>query len=69
MRPLVDWTAAHIFGIHHQVSWAATGSGDRVADGVTVFCLLVITVAATVVWSLLDRRRASYPRLYPACST
>jgi hypothetical protein len=40
------------------------GSGDRTYDYVLVFCMLVLAAAASLLWTLLDRRRAAYPALY-----
>ncbi len=41
-----------------------TGSGDRMVDWVTLFIMAVLAVAATLIWSILDRKAVSYPRLY-----
>jgi hypothetical protein len=43
-----------------------TGSGDTSLDYVLVFCFAVIAAFATLVWSVLDRRRPNYITLY-AC--
>ena len=40
------------------------GGGDITADYVLMFCHLVLAAAAAAVWSLLDRKRPGYPRLY-----
>lgn len=42
------------------------GSGDRASDYVHVLLMLIIAVLVTVAWSVLDRRRRSYPRLAAA---
>ena len=59
VRPVVLWTAVHVFRLSAP-SYADTGSGDRMFDWVLVFCLLVISIVATAIWSLLDRQRESY---------
>ena len=41
-----------------------TGSGDKTYDYVRFLCMLVVALVATIVWSLLDRRRANYARLH-----
>jgi hypothetical protein len=64
VRPVVLWTASHVLGIKHPLLYADTGSGDRTFDWMLVFCLLVCTAAASAVWSVLDRRRASHAALY-----
>lgn len=63
MTPLVDWTAAHVFRVRAPLVHAATASSDRTYDWVLLFCLLVIAAVATLVWSVLDRRRTRYPTL------
>jgi uncharacterized membrane protein YphA (DoxX/SURF4 family) len=64
MQHIVAWTAAHILRIAAPVTYVETGSGDRIFDWVLLFCLLVIAAIATVVWSVLDRKRENYVTLY-----
>lgn len=58
----VPWVGRHLFAV--TVTVHPSGSGDTMADWVQVFCFLVLALVATVVWSLLDRKRANYARLY-----
>ena len=62
MNPLVAWTGTHVF--HVMAKPVVSGSGDKMYDWVQAFCLLVIAVAGTLVWSILDRRRTRYDRAY-----
>lgn len=62
-RSLIPWIGTHIFHIGYQYSFQSTGSGDKTVDYLQAFTLLMIGVAVTVIWSLLDRRRSSYPGL------
>ncbi len=62
-RQIVTWTAAHVFGVTHPLAYRG-GSGDKIFDWLLVFCLLVVTAATTIVWSVLDRRRLSYVALH-----
>lgn len=64
MRQLTAWTARHVFHVAHPLLYANTGSGDRTFDWVNAFCLLIIALAATLVWSGLDRKRSHYAALY-----
>jgi hypothetical protein len=61
---IVPWAGQHLF----QTTAAAhpTGSGDSMYSWVEVFCYLALAVLATVVWTALDGKRKSYPRLYEA---
>lgn len=59
---LVPWVGQQVFGV--AITVEPNGSGDTTYNYVQVFCFLVIAAAATLVWSLLDRRRRNYARLY-----
>ncbi len=63
MRPIVIWTAQHLFRVKTELVYSGSGSGDKTFDWVLAFCLLVIALAATAVWSALDRNRPAYPIL------
>ena len=49
---------------HTEVSSVFNGSGDRTFDYIWVACLLLISLVIMVIWTLLDRKRLSYPTLY-----
>jgi uncharacterized membrane protein YphA (DoxX/SURF4 family) len=61
VRPVFLWTAKHVFGISQTLVFSDSGSGDKTFDWVMAFCFVVIAAVATAVWSVLDRRRLSYP--------
>jgi uncharacterized membrane protein YphA (DoxX/SURF4 family) len=63
VRPLVEWTALHIFHVTTKLVYTGSGSGDKTFDWVLVFCLLVFSALATLVWSILDRKRLDYATL------
>jgi hypothetical protein len=60
--PLVTWVGKHLFGV--DITWQLSGSGDTTFNYVQVLCFAVVATVATVVWSVLDRKRASYDRLH-----
>ncbi|WP_405491841.1 DoxX family protein [Nocardia sp. NBC_00511] len=60
-EPVVKWVGHTVFGVEASVH--NTGSGDGMFFWVLVFTILVIAVAGTLVWSVLDRRRPRYDRL------
>jgi hypothetical protein len=67
LRPVIFWTAAHIFHVNAPLSSFFGGnsaSTDTRFGWVMTFCLLVTAIAATVVWSLLDRSRENYAELH-----
>lgn len=63
-RPVVFWTAAHVFHVSQPLVYQASGSGDKTYDWVLQFCILVVALVATVMWSLLDRKRENYCAAY-----
>jgi uncharacterized membrane protein YphA (DoxX/SURF4 family) len=65
LRPLVVWTAGHIFHVAAPLSLEGnSASGDCMFGWVTAFCLLVVAAFATVIWSVLDRKRKNYAALH-----
>jgi hypothetical protein len=65
LRPLIFWTAAHIFHVQATLGFGPiSGSHDDMFGWVLAFCLLVISVLATGIWSILDRRRENYVNLH-----
>jgi hypothetical protein len=67
LRPAISWIGAHIFHVDASLSvffGGNSGTGDGKFGFVTAFCVLMTATAATVVWSLLDRRRENYAELH-----
>jgi uncharacterized membrane protein YphA (DoxX/SURF4 family) len=64
MRQIVFWAAAHIFRAKLPLVYAGSGSGDKTYDWVLAFCLLILAALATVIWTVLDRRRENYAALH-----
>ena len=63
IKPLVFWTAAHVFGVSTPLVFTGSGSGDKTFDWVLAFCALVFAVLATAAWSALDRKRESHAQM------
>jgi hypothetical protein len=61
-QALVPWVAKLLF--HLKIDVFPNGSGDTTFNYVELFVYLVLAAAAALVWSLLDRRRPNYARLY-----
>jgi hypothetical protein len=62
LEPVTGWVGRTVFGVDSPLA-TDSGSGDQAAIWILVFSLFVVAVVATVVWSVLDRRRGAYPRL------
>jgi uncharacterized membrane protein YphA (DoxX/SURF4 family) len=58
------WIGTHVLRIGHEIKIAETGSGDKTVDWVNLFVCAATALVATIVWSLVDRRRRSHPQLY-----
>ena len=61
---IVPWVAAHLLKLSQPITVFSNGSGDTTYDYVKVLCFFVIAATATFVWTVLDRKRASYARLH-----
>ncbi|WP_067548698.1 DoxX family protein [Nocardia crassostreae] len=60
--PLVEWVGRTVFDVE-AVLRTDSGSGDQTYLWVLVFCFFAAAVVATIVWSVLDRKRLEYRRL------
>jgi len=58
---LTSWTAEHIFGV---VGVDPAGGGEPLFFWVQAFWVLIVSVLATVVWSVMDSRRQQYEALH-----
>lgn len=64
LRQITFWIATHIFHITRSLVYTGSGSGDKTFDWIQNLFLLTVAVLATVIWSVLDRRRTNYAALY-----
>ena len=60
---LVMWVIRHVFHDNRTLAMVG-GSGDKMFDWVEVLCLLILAALVTILWSVIDRRRADYARLH-----
>ncbi|HEY6392026.1 MAG TPA: hypothetical protein VIX89_12155 [Bryobacteraceae bacterium] len=65
-RPIAPWVAIHVFHLSGPVTVypAVNGSGDTTLDYIQDLCFVVLAAVATLVWSVLDRKRGEYVRLH-----
>lgn len=64
LHTLIQWIGRHIIHLSYPITQFTGGSGDTTYDWLTHAFLTVVAVLATIVWSVIDRRRKSYPVLY-----
>ena len=60
---VVPWFAARVLHLAKPITIFSNGSGDTTYDYVLVLVFVILAAVATLVWSLLDRRATSHPRL------
>jgi hypothetical protein len=63
LAPVTEWVGRHVFGVD-AVLHPYSRSGDQTAMWVFMVNLLVVAIIATVLWSVLDRRRTHYRLLH-----
>jgi len=61
---IVTRVGAHVLHLSYAITVLPNGSGDTTWNYVQVFCYLILALIVTIAWSLLDRRRRNYARLY-----
>lgn len=61
---LIPWIGKHILHLSYDITVFTNGSGDTTYDYVVIFLIFFLSVAGCLIWSVLDRRRASYNQLY-----
>jgi len=59
---LVPWAGKHLLGVN--VTIRHGGGGDATYNYVQLLCFLIIAAVTTAVWTVLDRKRPGYTRLY-----
>jgi hypothetical protein len=59
-----NWIGKNILSIPYEITILPNGSGDTTFDYVLIFIFLVIAVAGTIVWIILDSKRTHYEKLW-----
>jgi hypothetical protein len=60
----INWTAGTILGFDHEITIKPAGSGDTTYNYIQILIFAFIALTGTIVWSLLDRGRKNYDRLW-----
>jgi hypothetical protein len=63
-RALAIWSGTHVLHLAKPIVIVPTGSGDTMYNYVSNFVTLALAAIAAVVWTLLDRKRVDYRKLY-----
>lgn len=60
----IPWVGKNILHLSYDITVFTNGSGDTTYDYVILFVILCLSVTGTIIWSLLDRNRDNYSKLY-----
>src|SRR5689334_21204785 len=61
---LMVWIAKNILRLSYPITVFTNGSGDTTYDYVVTLFIGVISLAAAIVWSIIDRRTKAYNKLF-----
>ena len=64
LHVIVPWVGKHILRLSKEITIFTNGSGDTTYDYALAAFFLMLAALAMVIWSLADRRRAHYQKLY-----
>ncbi len=62
---IVPWVGQHVLRLGYTMVVGPNGSGDTTFDYVQLLVFAVLAAVATFVWTILDRKRSNYEKLYP----
>jgi uncharacterized membrane protein YphA (DoxX/SURF4 family) len=64
-QTVCPWVAIHVFHLSGQsTTYFVTGSGDTTLAYVQNLLVLLLSLAAAAIWSILDRKRPNYTKLH-----
>jgi len=64
VQQFIIWVGKSVLKLPEEIRTAPSGSGDTTFDYVLVLCLLTFSLFVTVIWSVLDRNKYDYTKLY-----
>src|ERR1700722_9312394 len=64
LRQITVWVAVHVFQIHSTLPIENGTTGDKTSDWIFLLMTAIVSIVATAVWSLLDRKRSEYSKLH-----
>jgi hypothetical protein len=61
---IIPWIGKHILHLSQEITDFTNGSGDTTYDYVVIFTLATTALLGTIIWSVLDRKKNNYVKLY-----
>lgn len=64
LHSFIPWVGKHILKLPYPITVFTNGSGDTTYDYVIFLCIFSFSLIGAVIWSLVDRHRPNYIKLY-----
>ena len=64
LHQFIPWFSKHILHLSYDVTVFVSGSSDTTYNYVIIFLIFISTVFGTAIWSVFDRKRQDYKKLY-----
>jgi hypothetical protein len=64
LQKFIPWVGKNILNLSNEITTFTGGSGDTTYDYVLTLVIFVIAVIGSILWSILDRNRTNYKKLY-----
>ncbi|SNR14247.1 hypothetical protein [Tenacibaculum jejuense] len=64
LSKIIPWFGENIFNINYEIKSVFTGSSDTTYNYILIFTVFLFSILSTIIWSLLDRKRTNYKKLY-----
>lgn len=64
LQKFIPWVGRNILNLSYEIITFTGGSGDTTYDYVLTLVIFVIAVIGSILWSILDRNRVNYKKLY-----
>jgi hypothetical protein len=61
---LIVWIGNHVLHLAKPISAFTAGSGDTTYDNIIILFMAFLAVVGTIIWSVADRRRPAYDKLF-----
>lgn len=62
--PPATWAGKWLIAPDFEITVWTNGSGDTTYNYLVIFCILLLSVVSAIIWSVVDRKRKSYNRLF-----
>ncbi|MDH7447856.1 DoxX family protein [Aquimarina sp. 2201CG14-23] len=64
LQKIAIWFGEQVIGIPYKINTGPNGSGDTTYDYLVIFIGFIVALLVTLIWSVLDRNRPNYKKLY-----